>query len=189
MVPAETTRTSRRFSPRSEQAKRREKPIKAGDVVRGRVIAIGASSGVRRGRRQGRGRDRRRASSAIPQTGEVQARGRRRDRSDGRRRRHALGLDRAQARRRPRRPLCRASSSRRSQNGIPVEGPRLRARTRAATTCSSASCRAFCPGSQIDRRRGDAAAVRRASASGSVITKLDPSGRNVVVSRRQLAGG
>src|SRR5207244_11861374 len=69
-------------------------------------------------------------------------------------------------------------------HGIAVEGL-VAAENKGGYEVQLGSVRAFCPGSQIDRRR-----VAGAQYVGQRfrfrITKLDPRGRDVVVSRRQL---
>src|SRR5262249_59908663 len=69
-------------------------------------------------------------------------------------------------------------------NRIPVEGV-VTGEIKGGYEVQLGSVRAFCPGSQIDRRR-----VEGRSYVGERlrfrITKLEGGGRNVVVSRRQL---
>jgi hypothetical protein len=69
-------------------------------------------------------------------------------------------------------------------NGIPVEGL-VSGENKGGYDVQLGSVRAFCPASQMDRRRGDAAQYLGQRLRFR-ITKLDPNGRNVVVSRRQL---
>jgi small subunit ribosomal protein S1 len=71
--------------------------------------------------------------------------------------------------------------------GVPVEGL-VKAETKGGYEVMFGAVRAFCPGSQIDLRRGE-----RVPASAYVgqrfpfrVTKVDNEGRNVVVSRRML---
>jgi small subunit ribosomal protein S1 len=70
------------------------------------------------------------------------------------------------------------------QNGIPVEGL-VTGENKGGFDVQLGSLRAFCPGSQIDRRRTEGAQYVGQRLRFR-ITKLDPRGRNVVVSRRQL---
>ena len=69
-------------------------------------------------------------------------------------------------------------------NGIPVEGL-VTGENKGGFDVQLGSVRAFCPGSQIDRRRSEGT-VYVGQRLRFRITKLDPRGRNVVVSRRQL---
>ncbi len=69
-------------------------------------------------------------------------------------------------------------------NGIPVEGV-VTGENKGGFDVQLGSVRAFCPGSQIDRRRTEGAQYVGQRLRFR-ITKLDPRGRNVVVSRRQL---
>jgi len=69
-------------------------------------------------------------------------------------------------------------------HGIAVEGM-VTGANKGGYDVQLGTVRAFCPGSQIDRRRGDAAQYVGQRLRFR-ITKLDASGRNVVVSRRQL---
>jgi small subunit ribosomal protein S1 len=78
---------------------------------------------------------------------------------------------------------CRESSSRRSLP-IPVEGL-VAGENKGGFDVQLGSVRAFCPASQMDRRRGDAAQYV-GQRFRFRITKLEANGRNIVVSRRQL---
>jgi small subunit ribosomal protein S1 len=69
-------------------------------------------------------------------------------------------------------------------HGIAVEGV-VTGVNKGGYDVQLGAVRAFCPGSQIDRRRGDAAQYVGQRLQFR-ITKLDAGGRNVVVSRRQL---
>src|SRR4029079_4012954 len=69
-------------------------------------------------------------------------------------------------------------------NGIPVEGV-VTAEIKGGYEVQLGSVRAFCPGSQIDRRRPDGP-TDVGERLRFRITKLEGGGRNVVVSRRQL---
>src|SRR5215470_110068 len=166
----------------SEGARSRERHLATGDVVRGRVIAVGATAAfVAVGGKAeatielGEFRD--------PATGELQLRegdeieatvvddGTRSGsivlkRVAGRGGHVPGGLEQAYA------------------HGIAIEGV-VTGENKGGYDVQIAGVRAFCPGSQIDRRRvegtqyvGQRFAFR--------ITKLEAGGRNVVVSRRQL---
>jgi small subunit ribosomal protein S1 len=69
-------------------------------------------------------------------------------------------------------------------NGIPVEGL-VTAENKGGYEVQIGSVRAFCPGSQIDRRRTEGRTYVGERLQFR-ITKLEGGGRNVVVSRRQL---
>src|SRR5881396_1336525 len=132
----------------SEGKRPRERRVAAGDVVRGRVIAVGATAAfvaVGDGTRSG--------SIVLKR---VAGRGG-----------HVPGeLEQAFA------------------HGIAIEG-HVTGENKGGYDVQIGSVRAFCPGSQIDRRR-----VEGAQYVGQRfrfrITKLEAGGRNVVVSRRQL---
>lgn len=70
------------------------------------------------------------------------------------------------------------------EHGVPIEGL-VSGENKGGFDVQIGSVRAFCPGSQIDRRRGDAASYVGQRFQFR-ITKLEQRGRNVVVSRRQL---
>jgi small subunit ribosomal protein S1 len=170
------------FAASEQKTKRREKPIKAGDVVRGRVIAVGASSAfVAVGGK---------AEAAIdvnefrdPQTGEVSIKvGDELEATvvDDGTRSGSLVLKRVAGRG----GHVPGELEQAFANGIPVEGL-VSGENKGGYDVQLGSVRAFCPGSQIDRRRGEGAQYV-GQRFRFRITKLDPSGRNVVVSRRQL---
>jgi small subunit ribosomal protein S1 len=69
-------------------------------------------------------------------------------------------------------------------HGIPVEGV-VMGETKGGFDVQVGSVHAFCPASQIDRRRGEAAQYIGQRLRFRV-TKIDSGGRNVVVSRRDL---
>ncbi len=69
-------------------------------------------------------------------------------------------------------------------HGIAVEGL-VTAETKGGFEVQIGTVRAFCPGSQMDRRRGDAAAYVGQRLRFRV-TKIESGGRNIVVSRRML---
>ncbi len=70
-------------------------------------------------------------------------------------------------------------------HGIAVEGV-VAAEVKGGFQVQIGSVRAFCPGSQIDRRRGVAAAEYIGQRLQFRVTKIEAGGRNVVVSRRAL---
>jgi small subunit ribosomal protein S1 len=170
------------FAASEQKTKKREKPIKAGDVVRGRVIAVGASSAfVAVGGK---------AEAAIdvsefrdPQTGEVSLQvGDELEATvvDDGARSGSIVLKRVAGRG----GHVPGELEQAFENGIPVEGL-VSGENKGGYDVQLGSVRAFCPGSQIDRRRveGTQYVGQRLRFR---ITKLDPNGRNVVVSRRQL---
>ncbi len=170
------------FAASEKTSKQREKPIKAGDVVRGRVIAVGASSAfVAVGGK---------AEAAIdvnefrdPQTGEVSIKvGDELEATvvDDGTRSGSLVLKRVAGRG----GHVPGELEQAFENGIPVEGL-VSGENKGGYDVQLGSVRAFCPASQMDRRRGDAAQYL-GQRFRFRITKLDPNGRNVVVSRRQL---
>ncbi len=67
---------------------------------------------------------------------------------------------------------------------IPVEGV-VTAENKGGYEVQIGSVRAFCPGSQIDRRRGEPAQYV-GQRLRFLVTRVEAGGRNVVVSRRQL---
>jgi small subunit ribosomal protein S1 len=69
-------------------------------------------------------------------------------------------------------------------HGIAVEGV-VTAENKGGFEVQIGAVRAFCPGSQIDRRRGDASAYVGQRLRFRV-TKIETGGRNIVVSRRVL---
>jgi small subunit ribosomal protein S1 len=69
-------------------------------------------------------------------------------------------------------------------HGVPIEGL-VTGENKGGFDVQIGSVRAFCPASQIDRRRGDPASYVGQRFQFR-ITKLEQRGRNVVVSRRQL---
>ena len=166
----------------SERTKQRERPIRAGDVVRGRVIAVGTSSAfVAVGGK---------AEAAIdvnefrdPQTGEVQLKvGDELEATvvDDGSRSGSLVLKRVAGRG----GHVPGELEQAFAAGIPVEGL-VTGENKGGFDVQLGSVRAFCPASQIDRRRGDAAQYVGQRFSFR-ITKLEAKGRNIVVSRRQL---
>jgi small subunit ribosomal protein S1 len=166
----------------SEKTTKRERRISAGDVVCGRVIAVGATSAfVAIGGK---------AEAAIdvsefrdPQTGEVALKvGDELEATvvDDGTRSGTLLLKRVAGRG----GHVPGELEQAFANGIPVEGL-VSGENKGGYDVQIGSVRAFCPGSQIDRRRSPGAQYV-GQRFRFRITKLDPNGRNVVVSRRQL---
>src|SRR5262245_48073196 len=166
----------------SEAAAPRERRLAAGDVVRGRVIAVGATSAfVAIGGK---------AEAAIdvgefrdPETGEVQLREGDELQAtvvDDGTRSGSIVLKRVAGRG----GHVPGELEQAYANGIPVEGL-VSGENKGGYDVQLGSVRAFCPGSQMDRRRGEAAQYV-GQRFRFRITKLDANGRNVVVSRRQL---
>ena len=166
----------------SETTKTRERRLSAGDVVRGRVIAVGSSTAfVAVGGK---------AEAAIdvgefrdPQTGEVGLReGDEIEATvvDDGSRSGSIVLKRVAGRG----GHVPGELEQAFRHGIAIEGV-VTGENKGGYEVQIGSVRAFCPGSQIDRRR-----VVGAQYVGQRlqfrITRLDPSGRNVVVSRRDL---
>src|SRR5438046_4788199 len=166
----------------SEGKRPRERRVAAGDVVRGRVIAVGATAafvGVG-GRAEattelGEFRD--------PATGEVQLHeGDETEATvvDDGTRSGTLLLKRVAGRG----GHVPGELEQAFANGIPVEGL-VSGENKGGYDVQIGSVRAFCPGSQIDRRRSPGAQYV-GQRFRFRITKLEAGGRNVVVSRRQL---
>src|SRR6185295_3644492 len=166
----------------SEQPNRRERPISAGDVVRGRVIAVGASTAfVAVGGKAEAGIDVN--EFRDPDTGEVRLKeGDEIEATvvDDGTRSGSIVLKRVAGRG----GHVPGELQQAFANGIPVEGL-VAGENKGGFDVQLGSVRAFCPASQIDRRRGEAAQYL-GQRFRFRITKLDPNGRNVVVSRRQL---
>ena len=165
----------------SEKTARRER-VRVGEVVRGRVIAVGATSAfVAVGGK---------AEGAIdvnefrdPDTGEVRlAEGDEIEATvvDDGTRSGSIVLKRVAGRG----GHLPGELEQAFVNGIPVEGV-VTGENKGGFDVQLGSVRAFCPGSQIDRRRAEGAQYVGQRLRFR-ITKLDPRGRNVVVSRRQL---
>jgi small subunit ribosomal protein S1 len=166
----------------SETGKSRARRVAVGDVVRGRVIAVGASHAfVAVGGK---------AEAQIdvnefrdPATGEVSLReGDELEATvvDDGTRTGSIVLKRVAGRG----GHVPGELEQAFANGIPVEGL-VAGENKGGFDVQLGSVRAFCPASQIDRRRGEAAGYVGQRLRFR-ITKLDPNGRNVVVSRRQL---
>src|SRR3989475_18790 len=166
----------------SEGARTRERRLATGDVVRGRVIAVGATAAfVAVGGKAeatielGEFRD--------PATGEVQLHeGDEIEATvvDDGKRSGSIVLKRVAGRG----GHVPGELEQAFAHGIAVEGL-VTGENKGGYEVQIGSVRAFCPGSQIDRRR-----VEGAQYVGQRlrfrITKLEAGGRNVVVSRRQL---
>ena len=163
-------------------AAKRQRRLAAGDVVRGRVISVGATTAfVAVGGKAEAAidvaefRDPATGAVSLQEGDEIEAT----VVDDGSR----SGLDRAEARRRPRRPRAgRARAGvrerhpgRRGRHGRDQGRLRRPDRQRARVL----------PGSQIDRRRTEGRTYVGQRLRFR-ITKLEAGGRNVVVSRRQL---
>ncbi|HLY38617.1 MAG TPA: S1 RNA-binding domain-containing protein [Candidatus Binatia bacterium] len=166
----------------SETGKSRTRRIAVGDVVRGRVIAVGASHAfVAVGGK---------AEAEIdvnefrdPATGDVSLReGDELEATvvDDGTRSGSIVLKRVAGRG----GHVPGELEQAFANGIPVEGL-VAGQNKGGFDVQLGNVRAFCPASQIDRRRGEAAQYV-GQRFRFRITKLDPSGRNIVVSRRQL---
>src|SRR5437773_1451915 len=166
----------------SEGARTRERRVAAGDVVRGRVIAVGAAAAfVAVGGK---------AEATIelaefrdPVTGEVQLHeGDEIEATvvDDGTRSGSIVLKRVAGRG----GHVPGELEQAFAHGIAIEGL-VTGENKGGYDVQIGSVRAFCPGSQIDRRR-----IEGAQYVGQRlrfrITKLEAGGRNVVVSRRQL---
>ena len=166
----------------SERMQTRERRISAGDVVRGRVIAVGSSTAfVAVGGT---------AEAAIdvgefrdPATGELQLHeGDEIEATvvDDGSRSGSIVLKRVAGRG----GHVPGELEQAFAHGIAIEGV-VTGENKGGYDVQIGSVRAFCPGSQIDRRRVEGAQYVGQRLSFR-ITKLDAGGRNVVVSRRQL---
>lgn len=166
----------------SEQGTRREKKIAAGDVVRGRVIAVGASTAfVAIGGKHEAGIDVN--EFRDPQTGEIGiAVGDEIEATvvDDGGRSGEIKLKRVAGRG----GHVPGELEQAFAAGIPIEGL-VSGENKGGFDVQIGSVRAFCPASQIDRRRGEASRYVGQRFQFR-ITKLEGGGRNVVVSRRQL---
>jgi small subunit ribosomal protein S1 len=166
----------------SERAQTRERRIAAGDVVRGRVIAVGASTAfVAVGGKAEAAIDL--AEFRDPATGAVQLReGEEIEATvvDDGSRSGSIVLKRVAGRG----GHVPGELEQAFAHGIAVEGV-VTGENKGGYDVQIGSVRAFCPGSQIDRRRAEGAAYVGQRLRFR-ITRLDAGGRNVVVSRRQL---
>jgi small subunit ribosomal protein S1 len=166
----------------SEGARTRERRLATGDVVRGRVIAVGASAAfVAVGGKAeatielGEFRD--------PATGEVQLReGDEIEATvvDDGKRSGSIVLKRVAGRG----GHVPGELEQAFAHGIAVEGL-VTGENKGGYDVQMGTVRAFCPGSQIDRRRTEGAQYV-GQRFRFRITKLEAGGRNLVVSRRQL---
>jgi small subunit ribosomal protein S1 len=166
----------------SERAQTRARRITAGDVVRGRVIAVGASTAfVAIGGAAEAAIDL--AEFRDPATGAVQLRDGDEIEAtvvDDGSRSGSIVLKRVAGRG----GHLPGELEQAFAHGIAIEGV-VSAENKGGYDVQIGGVRAFCPGSQIDRRRGEAAAYVGQRLRFR-ITRLDAGGRNVVVSRRQL---
>jgi small subunit ribosomal protein S1 len=166
----------------SEANRPREHRIAAGDVVRGRVIAIGATTAfVTVGGKAEATIDL--AEFRDPATGEVPLReGDEIEATvvDDGTRSGSIVLKRVAGRG----GHLPGELEQAFAHGIAVEGV-VTAENKGGYEVQIGSVRAFCPGSQIDRRRSEGAQWVGQRLRFR-ITKLEGGGRNVVVSRRQL---
>src|SRR2546426_12019677 len=166
----------------SEEGRKRERRIAAGDVIRGRVIAVGATAAfVAVGGKAeatidlGEFRD--------PETGEVQLHeGDEIEATvvDDGSRSGSIVLKRVAGRG----GHVPGELEQAFAHGVAIEGLGT-GENKGGYDVQIGNVRAFCPGSQIDRRRIEGAQYVGLRLSFR-ITKLDAGGRNVVVSRRQL---
>ena len=166
----------------SETKTRKEKRVTVGDVVRGRVIAVGASTAfVAVGGKAeaaidvGEFRDASTGEVTLKEGDEIEA-----TVVDDGTRSGSIVLKRVAGRG----GHVPGELEQAFANGIPVEGL-VTGENKGGFDVQLGTVRAFCPASQIDRRRGDAAQYV-GQRFRFRITKLDARGRNVVVSRRDL---
>ncbi len=160
----------------------RERRLVAGDVVRGRVIAVGATSAfVAVGGKAeatidlGEFRDPASGSVALHEGDEIEA-----TVVDDGTRSGSIVLKRVAGRG----GHVPGELEQAFAHGIAVEGV-VTGENKGGYDVQIGSVRAFCPGSQIDRRRTEGTAYIGQRLRFR-ITKLEAGGRNVVVSRRQL---
>jgi len=170
------------FAASEQQTKRRERRVAAGDVVRGRVIAVGATSAFVAvgGKAEAQidvseFRDAETGEIALKEGDEIEA-----TVVDDGSRSGSIVLKRVAGRG----GHVPGELEQAFANGIPVEGV-VTGENKGGYDVQLGAVRAFCPGSQIDRRRTEGAQYVGQRLRFR-ITKLDPHGRNVVVSRRQL---
>jgi len=166
----------------SEASGKREKRIVAGDVVRGRVIAVGSTTAfVAVGGKAEAAIDVNEFRDAA--TGEIRL-------AEGDEIEATVVDDGSQSgtitlkRVAGRGGRVPGELEQAFAHGIAVEGV-VTGENKGGYDVQLGTLRAFCPGSQIDRRRGGAAQYVGQRLRFR-ITKLDAGGRNVVVSRRQL---
>jgi small subunit ribosomal protein S1 len=182
MVPQDEEDFAALFAASEQGPKPRERRLTAGEVVRGRVIAVGAQTAfVAVGGK---------AEAAIdvaefrdPATGEVGLKeGDEVEATvvDDGSRSGSIVLKRVAGRG----GHVPGELEQAFANGIPVEGL-VTGENKGGYDVQIGTVRAFCPGSQIDRRRV-AGATYVGERFRFRITKLEAGGRNLVVSRRQL---
>ena len=166
----------------SEQAARKERRVRPGDVVRGRVIAVGATTAFVElgGKAEGaidvnEFRDPETGDVALKEGDDVEA-----TVVDDGTRSGSIVLKRVAGRG----GHVPGELEQAFAAGIPVEGV-VTGENKGGFDVQLGSVRAFCPGSQIDRRRAEGASYVGQRLRFR-ITKLEGNGRNVVVSRRQL---
>jgi len=166
----------------SESTATRDRRIAAGDVVRGRVISVGATTAfVAVGGKAeaaidlGEFRDPATGEVSLKEGDEIEA-----TVVDDGTRSGSIKLKRVAGRG----GHVPGELEQAFANGIPVEGL-VTAEIKGGYQVQLGSVRAFCPGSQIDRRRTEGRTYVGERLQFR-ITKLEGSGRNVVVSRRQL---
>jgi small subunit ribosomal protein S1 len=170
------------FAASEAKQQKRARPIAAGDRLRGKVIAVGTTSAfVEVGAKAeaiidlGEFRDPATGEVALREGDEIEA-----TVVDDGARSGSIVLKRVAGRG----GHVPGELEQAYASGIPVEGV-VTGENKGGYDVQFGSVRAFCPGSQIDRRRtpGTQYVGQRLRFR---ITKLDPSGRNVVVSRRQV---
>src|SRR6266403_2009713 len=166
----------------SEGARTRELRVVVGDVVRGRVIAVGATSAfVAVGGKAeatielGEFRDSATGELQLREGDEIEA-----TVVDDGTRSGSIVLKRGAGRG----GHVPGELEQAYAHGIAIEGV-VTGENKGGYDVQVAGVRAFCPGSQIDRRRTEGAQYVGQRLRFR-ITKLDAGGRNVVVSRRQL---
>jgi small subunit ribosomal protein S1 len=168
------------FAASESQQQKRAKPIAAGDIVRGRVIAVGATSAfVEVGGKAEAMIDL--AEFRAPESGEVTLKvGDELEATvvDDGARSGSIVLKRVAGRG----GHVPGELEQAFANGIPIEGV-VSGENKGGFDVQLGTLRAFCPGSQIDRRRSEGAQYVGQRLRFR-ITKLDPRGRNIVVSRR-----
>lgn len=166
----------------SESEQQQTRPIATGDLVRGRVVAIGSTSafvavgGKAEGMIDlGEFRDSATGEVSLKEGDEIEATVVDDGATSG-----SIILKRVAGRG----GHVPGELEQAFANGIPIEGV-VTGENKGGFDVQLGSVRAFCPGSQIDRRRSEGTQYVGQRLSFR-ITKLDPRGRNVVVSRRQL---
>lgn len=165
----------------SEQRRSGQRRPRAGDVVRGRVIAVGAASAfvtvgeVEAAIDVNEFRDPDTGAIRLAEGDEIEA-----TVVDDGTRSGTVVLKRVAGRG----GHVPGELEQAFANGIPVEGL-VAAECKGGYDVQLGTVRAFCPGSQIDRRRGEAAQYVGQRLRFR-ITKLEGGGRNIVVSRRAL---